>query len=101
MIVRHLLAAGLLAVTVAQVSVNPFADNPFSGKIQTIINWLGAFGIYGSLGAILIGAGTMGASRAMAHQGGSIAGTRVVFAGATGALLVGSAALIVNSLQAL
>ena len=92
---------GAIGTLVAQVNVNPTAGNPWSGKVQTILNWLGAFGLWGALAAILVGAATMGLARQMHHQGGSSAGVRMVMSGAFAAVLVGSSALIVNSFYAL
>jgi len=83
----------------AQVTVSPTAEGlPGSALIQKLLNWGQMLALWGSLGAILIGAAIAG----LAQQGGSYSGAsngkKLVLAGAGGALVAGLAPTIINTL---
>jgi hypothetical protein len=83
----------------AQVVVQPTTTGmPGAGLWQQILGWLAQFGLWGSLGAILVGAATWGWSSMTTNYNGVGGGTRFVFGGMLGALFTGLAAIAVNLL---
>jgi hypothetical protein len=84
---------------VADVNVEPTTDGmPGADLIQQILNWLAQAALWGSLGAILAGAGLFW----LGHQAGNFAGASrgktLAVAGAVGACLAGVAPTAVNLL---
>ena len=88
------------AVLIAQaVSVSPNASGmPGGALIQQLLNWSQMLALWGSLGAILIGAAMYG----LAQQGGSYSGASrgksLAMGGVVGAILAGLAPAAVNLL---
>jgi hypothetical protein len=87
---------GLLAQT---VNVKPDASGmPGAALIQHLLNWLQMLALWGSLGAILVGAAMYG----LAQQGNSYAGASrgktLAMGGVVGAILAGLAPSAVNLL---
>jgi hypothetical protein len=83
----------------AQVSVQPdSAGMPGSELIQKLLNWSQMVALWGSLGALLVGAAMYGLSR----EGGSYAnasrGKSLALGGVVGAILAGLAPAAVNLL---
>jgi hypothetical protein len=84
---------------VAQVEVTPTAEGmPGGAMMQTLLNWTGQFGLWGSLLSILVGAAIWGVSQQFGNGYQSGKGKVLVGAGAIGAALTGLAAIIVNTL---
>ena len=89
-------ASGVLAQT---VDVTPDASGmPGGALIQQLLNWSQMLALWGSLGAILIGAAMYG----LAQQGNSYAGASrgktLAMGGVVGAILAGLAPAAVNLL---
>jgi hypothetical protein len=83
----------------AQVVVQPStAGMPGAGLWQQILGWLAQLGLWGSLGAILVGAATWGWGSMTTSYNGVGWGKRFVFGGMVGALFTGLAAIAVNLL---
>lgn len=83
----------------AQVEVTPTAEGlPGGAMAQTLINWAGQFGLWGSLLSILVGAAIWGVSQQFGNGYQSGKGKVLVGAGAIGAAITGLAAVIVNTL---
>jgi hypothetical protein len=83
----------------ADVTVEPTTDGmPGADLIQQILNWLAQAALWGSLGAILAGAGLFW----LGHQAGNFAGASrgktLAVAGAVGACVAGVAPTAVNLL---
>lgn len=86
---------------VGQVDLSPTSDGlPGGPMMQKILNWLGQFGLWGSLAAILVGAAIWGVSQQFGNGMQTGKGKILVGAGAIGAVLTGLAAIIVNTLFA-
>jgi hypothetical protein len=82
-----------------QVSVNPTSSGlPGGAMAQKLIDWGGQIGLWGSLLSILVGAAIWGVSQQFGNGYQSGKGKTLVGAGAIGAILVGLAAIIVNTL---
>ncbi|MEW6154047.1 MAG: hypothetical protein AB1673_16485 [Actinomycetota bacterium] len=83
----------------AQVEVTPTADGfPGGSMVQTMINWVGQFGLWGSVASLLIGAGIWGVSQQFGNGFQAGKGKILAAAGAIGAVLTGLAPVIVNTL---
>src|SRR4051812_14733538 len=86
--------AGRVVWFVAQVEVTPTADGmPGGAMMQTLLNWTGQFGLWGSLLSILVGAAIWGVSQQFGNGYQSGKGKVLVGAGAIGAALTGLAAI--------
>lgn len=83
-----------------EVDVNPSADGlPGGATLQQLLDWAGQYGLLSSLGAMLAGGGLWAWSRF--GSGGiraSVTGAALAAGGGVGALLVGLAPTLVNSL---
>ena len=88
-----------LFTVVAQVSVSPnSAGMPGAELIQQLLNWSQMLALWGSLGALLVGAALYGLAReAGAYQNAS-RGKSLALGGAVGAILAGIAPTVVNLL---
>lgn len=83
----------------AQVEVTPTsADFPGGSMLQKLVNWTGQFGLWGSVASILVGAGIWGVSQQFGNGFQAGKGKILVAAGAVGAVFVGLAPIIVNTL---
>jgi hypothetical protein len=81
------------------VKVDPTAEGlSFGDKIQKMLNWGGQIALWACLASILAGAGAWGLSKHFGNYGGAHKGLQLVLGGAIGALVVASAAPIVNSM---
>jgi hypothetical protein len=95
-----MLSAHLTVLVLAQdVSATPDATGmPGGALIQQLLNWTQMLALWGSLGAILVGAATYG----LAQHGGSYAGASrgktIAMGGVVGAILAGLAPSAVNLL---
>lgn len=87
--------AGLLA----QVSVNPNSSGmPGADLIQQLLNWAQMLALWGSLGALLVGAAMYGLAREGGSYGGASRGKTLALGGVVGAILAGLAPTAVNML---
>lgn len=83
----------------AQVAVDPSSDGmPGAALIQKLLNWAQMLALWGSLGAILIGAATYGLAREGGSYGGASRGKALAMGGIVGAILAGVAPTAVNML---
>lgn len=83
----------------AQVEVTPTsAGFPGGEMVQKLINWVGQFGLWGSVASLLIGAGIWGVSQQFGNGFQAGKGKILAAAGAIGAVLTGLAPVIVNTL---
>ncbi len=83
----------------AQVSVSPTTEGmPGGALVQKLLNWTQMFALWGSLGAVLVGAAMYG----LAREGGSYTnasrGKGLALGGMVGAILAGIAPAAVNLL---
>lgn len=83
----------------AQVSVDPNSDGmPGADLIQRLLNWAQMLALWGSLGALLIGAAMYGLAREGGSYGGASRGKALAMGGVVGAILAGVAPTAVNML---
>ena len=83
----------------AQVSVDPNSDGmPGADLIQRLLNWAQMLALWGSLGALLIGAAMYGLAREGGNYGGASRGKALAMGGIVGAILAGVAPTAVNML---
>lgn len=92
-------AISLVAQVAGQVDVDPNAQGlPGADLFQKILNWLGQIALWGSVGSLLAGAGTMW----LGNQGGNFnwasKGKTLAVAGLIGACVAGVAPTAVNLL---
>ncbi|MGH8983857.1 MAG: hypothetical protein ACRDY6_08280 [Acidimicrobiia bacterium] len=88
-----------VASVLAQVDVSPSTDGlPGADLFQRILNWLGQIALWGSLGSLLAGAGTMWAGNQTANFNWSSKGKTLAVAGLIGACVAGVAPTAVNLL---
>jgi hypothetical protein len=71
---------------------------PGAHAIQTLINWLGQYALWACLASVLAGGGMYAWGRAQGENGKAVSGGALAAGGAVGAVLVGLAPQIVNSL---
>lgn len=89
----------LVAPAYAQVQVSPTADGfPGGSMVQKLINWVGQFGLWGSVASLLVGGGIWGVSQQFGNGFQAGKGKMLAAAGAIGAVLTGLAPVIVNTL---
>lgn len=89
-------AAAVLAQT---VNVNPDASGMPGGElIQRLLNWSQMLALWGSLGAILIGAAMYGLAQQGSSYAGASRGKTLAMGGVVGAILAGLAPAAVNLL---
>lgn len=83
----------------AQVNVNPSTSGmPGADLIQQLLNWAQMLALWGSLGALLIGAAMYGLAREGGSYGGASRGKTLAMGGIVGAILAGVAPTAVNML---
>lgn len=83
----------------AQVTVDPSSDGmPGADLIQQLLNWSQMLALWGSLGAVLIGAAMYGMAREGGSYGGASRGKTLAMGGMVGAILAGLAPTAVNML---
>src|SRR5690349_15691785 len=83
----------------AQVTVTPTSEGmPGADLIQRILNWGQMIALWGSLGALLVGAAMYGLSRESGSYGGAGRGKALALGGIVGAILAGVAPAAVNML---
>ena len=88
-----------LVGVLAQVSVDPNSDGmPGADLIQRLLNWSQMLALWGSLGALLIGAAMYGLAREGGSYGGASRGKALAMGGVVGAILAGVAPTAVNML---
>lgn len=88
-----------LVTVLAQVTVNPNAEGmPGADLIQKLLNWAQMLALWGSLGALLIGAAMYGLAREGGSYGGASRGKALAMGGIVGAILAGIAPTAVNML---
>jgi len=86
-----------LAQVLGQVSANPNGNGlPGASFLQRLINWTAEVGLWGSLGAVLIGAAMFGLAQQGGNYVGASRGKHVVLGGVIGAAITGLAPTIVN-----
>lgn len=86
-------------VVLADVNVNPSTDGmPGADLLQKILNWLAQAALWGSLGAILAGAGLFWVGHQAGNFSGASRGKTLAVAGMVGACLAGVAPTAVNLL---
>jgi len=84
---------------VAQVTVNPnSAGMPGAELIQRLLNWSQMVALWGSLGALLVGAAMYGLAREGGSYSGGSRGKTLALGGVVGAILAGVAPTAVNLL---
>jgi hypothetical protein len=83
----------------ADVVVNPNSDGmPGADLIQKLLNWAQMIALWGSLGALLVGAAMYGLAREGGSYGGASRGKTLALGGVVGAILAGVAPTAVNML---
>ena len=88
-----------LVGVLAQVSVDPNSTGmPGADLIQRLLNWSQMLALWGSLGALLIGAAMYGLAREGGSYGGASRGKTLAMGGIVGAILAGVAPTAVNML---
>ena len=88
-----------LVGVLAQVSVDPNSTGmPGADLIQRLLNWSQMLALWGSLGALLIGAAMYGLAREGVSYGGASRGKALAMGGVVGAILAGVAPTAVNML---
>ena len=88
-----------LVSVLAQVDVDPSSDGmPGAELIQRLLNWAQMLALWGSLGALLIGAAMYGLAREGGSYGGATRGKTLAMGGIVGSILAGVAPTAVNML---
>ena len=88
-----------LVVVLADVAVDPDPTGmPGGALIQRLLNWSQALALWGSLGAILIGAAMYGFAAHGSSYAGANRGKALALGGVVGAVLAGLAPAAVNLL---
>lgn len=83
----------------AQVNVSPSTTGmPGAALIQQLLNWAQMIALWGSLGALLVGAAMYGLAREGGSYGGASKGKNIALGGVVGAILAGVAPTAVNML---
>lgn len=86
-------------VAEVSVSANPSSEGmPGAALIQKLLDWVSMLALWGSLGAILIGAAMYGLSRESGGYGGASKGKSLALSGVVGAILAGVAPSAVTML---
>lgn len=81
------------------VSVTPSADGmPGAELVQQLLNWTQMVALWGSLGALLVGAAIYGLAREGGSYGAASKGKSLALGGVIGAILAGLAPTAVNML---
>lgn len=83
----------------AQVNVSPDSSGmPGAELIQRLLNWSQMVALWGSLGALLVGAAMYGLAREGGSYSGASRGKTLALGGVVGAILAGVAPTAVNLL---
>ncbi len=83
----------------AQVNVSPDSSGmPGADLIQRLLNWSQMVALWGSLGALLVGAAMYGLAREGGSYSGASRGKALALGGVVGAILAGVAPTAVNLL---
>lgn len=83
----------------ADVVVHPSsAGMPGAALIQKLLNWAQMLALWGSLGALLVGAAMYGLAREGGSYGGASRGKTLALGGVVGAIIAGIAPTAVNML---
>ena len=83
----------------AQVSVNPTVEGmPGAALVQRLLNWTQMVALWGSLGAVLVGAAMYGLAREGGSYQNASRGKGLALGGVVGAILAGIAPAAVNLL---
>ena len=83
----------------AQVSVNPTVEGmPGAALVQKLLNWTQMVALWGSLGAVLVGAAMYGLAREGGSYQNASRGKGLALGGVVGAILAGIAPAAVNLL---
>lgn len=86
-----------VAFVIYQVTMTPTADGaPGASMAQQLIDWLGQYALWASLGAILVGVITYGLGQRFGNGGYATGGRTLVVAGIFGAILTGLGPTIIN-----
>ncbi len=89
----------LLPTVLGQVDVQPSsAGMPGADLIQQLLNWSQMLALWGSLGALLVGAAMYGLAREAGGYQQASRGKALALGGAVGAILAGIAPTAVNLL---
>ena len=81
------------------VTLNPTgAGAPGAAFVQTAMNWLGQYGLWASLAAVIIGGATYGFSTYAGNTYRAAHGRTVALAGAAGAVIIGLGPSVINLL---
>ena len=88
-----------IVVVVGQVEFTPSADGaPGGAMMQKLLNWAGQYGLWGCLASLIVGGGIWGLSQQFGNGLAAGKGKMLAAAGAIGAVIIGLAAVIVNTL---
>ena len=86
-------------VFLGQVEFTPSADGaPGGAMMQTLLNWAGQYGLWGCLFSLIVGGGIWGLSQQFGNGMAAGKGKMLAAAGGIGAVIIGLAAVIVNTL---
>ena len=86
-------------VFLGQVEFTPSADGaPGGAMMQTLLNWTGQYGLWGCLASLIVGGGIWGLSQQFGNGMAAGTGKMLAAAGGIGAVIIGLAAVIVNTL---
>lgn len=89
----------VIGVLAADVVVNPNSDGmPGADLIQKLLNWAQMIALWGSVGALLVGAAMYGLAREGGSYSGASRGKTLALGGVVGAILAGVAPTAVNML---
>lgn len=89
----------LLPAVLGQVDVQPSSSGmPGADLIQQLLNWSQMLALWGSLGALLVGAAMYGLAREAGGYQQASRGKALALGGAVGAILAGIAPTAVNLL---
>lgn len=81
------------------VHINPTASGaPGAAFVQTALDWLGQYGLWSSLAAVVIGGATYGFSTYAGNTYRAAHGRTVALAGAAGAVIIGLGPSAINLL---
>jgi hypothetical protein len=83
----------------SDVKVNPTSTGlPGGAMVQKLLDWTGQIALWGSVGAILVGAAMYGLAREGGSYQGASKGKSVALGGLVGTILAGIAPAAVNGL---
>ena len=86
-------------VFLGQVEFTPSSDGaPGGAMMQKLLNWTGQYGLWGCLASLIVGGGIWGLSQQFGNGMAAGKGKMLAAAGGIGAVIIGLAAVIVNTL---